>query len=155
MAIAAIVATELAADVLAEAARLELPRHACPRRCIPLESLIVDLRYKDCPIEAELAVPVRSAFVAMKHLAWTGRAAARDLVDLAGLAAIGAFDSEADRTVACLRGFGVQSAELEVIPEQTRRSWIADLVHQIGEPPEPDGALDEIRNTWADSLNWQ
>lgn len=39
VAIAAIVATELAADVLAEAARLELPRHACPRRWIIVDDI--------------------------------------------------------------------------------------------------------------------
>lgn len=124
------------------------------RRCIRVEHRTVDLRYTDLPNEAELTVPVRSSFVAMKHLAWADRAAPRDLVDLAGLAAIGAMDSEADAIVSCLRGFGVRPNDIDHLPDRTHRAWMVDLAHQMREPPEPDYALSTVQEAWSRALEW-
>lgn len=124
-------------------------------RCVQLERRSIDLRYNDLPNETELSVPVRSSFVAMKHLAWTDRAAPRDLVDLEGFAAIGALDGDADAIVSCLRGFGVRSHDIDRLPERTRRAWIVDLAHQMGQPPDPDHALGEVQKAWTRSLGWE
>ncbi|MDR9449905.1 MAG: nucleotidyl transferase AbiEii/AbiGii toxin family protein [Acidimicrobiia bacterium] len=120
-----------------------------------MERRNIDLRYTDLPDEIELTVPGRSSFVAMKHLAWTDRTAPRDLVDLAGFATLGALDGEADAIVNCLRGFGVRSHDIDRIPERTRRAWIVDLAHQMGEPPDPDHALSAVQEAWARSLGWE
>jgi hypothetical protein len=101
-----------------------------------------------------MTVPVRSSFVAMKHLAWADRTAPRDLVDLAAFAAIGALDGEADAIVKCLRGFSVNSRDIDRLPERTRRAWIVDLAHQMGQPPDPDHALSAVQEAWAHSLGW-
>ncbi len=123
-------------------------------RCVELERRDIDLRYTDLQQEAELTVPTRSSFVAMKHLAWADRTAPRDLVDLAGFASIGALDAEADAIVACLRGFGVNFRDIDRLPDRTRRAWIVDLAHQMGQPPDPDHALDAVQEAWARSLGW-
>jgi len=123
-------------------------------RCVELERRNIDLRYTDFRQDAELTVPVRSSFVAMKHLAWADRAAPRDLADLAGFAAIGALDGEADAIVTCLRGFGVNFRDIDHLPERTRRAWIGDLAHQMGQPPDPDQALSTVRQAWTRSLGW-
>jgi len=123
-------------------------------RCVELERRSIDLRYTDLRQDAELTVPVRSSFVAMKHLAWADRTAPRDLVDLAGFAAIGALDGDADAIVKCLRGSGVNSHDIDRIPQRTRRAWIVDLAHQMGHPPDPDHALSTIQEAWARSLGW-
>ncbi len=124
-------------------------------RCVNSERRNIDLRYSDLPNDTELTVPGRSAFVALKHLAWTDRAAPRDLVDLAGLAAIGAFDDEADTIVNCLRGFGVRSHDVDRLPDRTRRAWIVDLAHQMGQLPDPDQALSVVQDAWARSQRWK
>ena len=123
-------------------------------RCVELERRKIDLRYTDLRQETELTVPVRSSFAAMKHLAWADRTAPRDLVDLAGFAAIGALDGEADAIVNCLRGFGVNSRDVDRLPERARRVWIVDLAHQMGQPPDPDHALSAVQEAWAHSLGW-
>jgi len=128
---------------------------AVHHRCVRLERRRIDLRYGDLSDETGLTVPTRSSFVAMKHLAWSERAAPRDLVDLAGFAAVGALDGEADTIVACLRGFGVRSHDVDCLPERARRAWIVDLAHQMGQPPDPDHALGAVREAWARSLGWE
>lgn len=128
---------------------------AVHHRCVRLERRRIDLRYNDLPKEIDLTMPTRSSFVALKHLAWTDRAAPRDLVDLEGFVAVGALDGEADTIVACLRGFGVRSHDVDRLPERTRRAWIVDLAHQMGQPPDPDHALGAVREAWAHSLGWE
>jgi predicted nucleotidyltransferase component of viral defense system len=123
-------------------------------RCVELECRNIDLRYTDLQQDAELRVPARSSFVAMKHLAWADRTAPRDLVDLAAFAAIGALDGEADAIVNCLRGFGVKSRDTDRLPGRTRRAWIVDLAHQMRRPPDPDHALSAVQEAWARSLGW-
>lgn len=123
-------------------------------RCVRVERRLVALRYTDIPDQVELTVPVRASFVAMKHLAWTDRSAPRDLVDLAGLAAIGAMDHEANGIVECLRGLGPRPSDIDRVPERTQRAWIVDLAHQMGEPPDPERALGDVRQAWADCLGW-
>jgi len=124
-------------------------------RCVQSERRNIDLRYTDLPGEIELTVPDRPSFVAMKHVAWTDRQAPRDLVDLAGFATLRALDGEADAIVNCLRGFGVRSHDIDRIPERTRRAWIVDLAHQMGQPPDPDHALSAVQEAWARSLGWE
>lgn len=123
--------------------------------CVATERRAIELRYGDLDqSNATLTVPVRSSFVAMKHLAWAERAAPRDLVDLVALAEGGAFDRDADATVRCIRGFGVRRDEFQSIPQRTRRAWQADLARQMGQPPDPGRALSTVRSEWGRSLGW-
>lgn len=124
-------------------------------RCISTEPGTVRLHYGDLPDEVTLRTPTLVAFSAMKHLAWVDRHAPRDLVDLLGLARIGGLTSSADRIVACLRGFGVRYHDVDTIPPSTRRSWHADLDHQMRQVPEPDEALAHVRDAWTRGLSWE
>jgi hypothetical protein len=125
------------------------------RRCIRVERRAIALRYGDLPDQAELLVPDRSSLVALKHMAWAERMAPRDLVDLNGLASIGAIDIDAESVVECLRGSGVRPAEYGRIGDGARRAWEADLAHQMTDPPDPDTALARVRQAWAGALRWQ
>jgi len=123
--------------------------------CVSTERRAIELRYGDLDqSKAILTVPVRSSFVAMKHLAWAERAAPRDLVDLVALAEGGAFDRDVDATVRCIRGFGVRRDEFRSIPQRTRNAWQTDLAHQMGHPPDPGRALSTVRSEWGRSLGW-
>jgi predicted nucleotidyltransferase component of viral defense system len=124
------------------------------RRCIEHGPRDVVLRYADLPGSTEMAVPSVAGFAAMKHLAWVDRAAPRDLVDLMGLAKVGGLDRQADSVINCLRGFGVRWHELAEVPTRTRTSWDTDLRHQMSLVPDPEEALDEVREGWARSLKW-
>lgn len=121
-------------------------------RCISTEPGTVHLHYDDLPDEVTLRTPTLDAFGAMKHLAWVDRHTPRDLVDLMGLAQIGALTSSTDRIVTCLRGFGVRYRDLDTIPPSTRRSWHADLDQQMRRVPEPDDALAQVRDAWIRGL---
>jgi predicted nucleotidyltransferase component of viral defense system len=60
----------------------------------PVQASPLVQRYSDAPA-ATLVVPTHAAFAAWKTVAWTDRAAPRDLFDLWSLAGIGAIDGEA------------------------------------------------------------
>ena len=123
-------------------------------RCLPLENHSIDLRYSDVPDPIELLVPERSSFAATKHLAWVERHAPRDLVDLAGLAALGALNTQADKHIECVRGFGVGAHEVRELPRRTHEAWAADLGHQMGNVPDPYATFEAVRRGWADGLGW-
>jgi len=124
-------------------------------KCVPLEHRRIDLRYKDLANPVEYRVPTLASFTAMKHLAWTDRKAPRDLVDLAGLAAMDALNSEADSVVACLRGSPVRKYDVDSIPDSTRRAWDFDLANQMRAVPDADQAIQDVRSGWARGLGWE
>lgn len=117
----------------------------------PLEHRFADLRYSDAGT-AELWVPTRSAFAAMKTLAWADRHAPRDLADLAELARTGGFDIDAARLVHDMRGVWPRPHLFDSLPRATRDSWVTDLAHQMAEVPDPDECLGIAREAWAVAL---
>ena len=81
----------------------------------PVERRQLEMRYADAP-SVEMVVPTRSAFAAMKTLAWADRHAPRDLADLAALAELGALDLTAADLVADMGGWRPTAAMFEHIP---------------------------------------
>lgn len=113
----------------------------------PVERRPLEMRYADTP-PAELVVPTRPAFVAMKTLAWADRHAPRDLADLAALAALGAFDAFAASLVVDMAGWSPGAATFDRVPPATRAEWSAALTHQMAIVPDPDECLQEVRVAW-------
>jgi hypothetical protein len=114
----------------------------------PVERRRLDMRYADAPA-MEMTVPTRSAFTAMKTLAWADRHAPRDLADLAALAELGAFDPAGAALVADLGGWLPIPAIFDHVPDATRSAWAVDLDHQMARTPDPDTCLEKVRSGWA------
>jgi hypothetical protein len=114
----------------------------------PVERRKLVMRYADAPAAA-LTVPTRSAFAAMKTLAWADRHAPRDLADLAALAELGAFDVAGATLVADMGGWHPIPAMFDHVPDATRAAWAVDLNHQMATPPDPDTCLEAVRSAWA------
>lgn len=95
----------------------------------PFEHFDLQQRYADCE-PARLMIPSLDAFIAWKTIAYVDRRAARDLWDLAALAAQGPFKENAGRL---LTRFGQSSSlptpsTFPAAPDQA--SWERDLAHQ-------------------------
>ncbi len=97
-------------------------------------------RYRDVP-ETKLTVPTLAAFAAMKTLAWVDRHAARDLYDLAGLAALGALGREAAELFGVAIGRPLATHDFSRIPFD----WDESLGHQTGNLPSAQECLDVVR----------
>jgi len=113
----------------------------------PLERRTVHMRYADVE-PLRLWVPTRTAFVAMKMLAWEDRHAPRDLADLAALAELGAIDSDVPTLLRHVIGRTVPPAEFTRMPEATRRGWATQLDHQMANAPDPDECLARVHEAW-------
>lgn len=117
----------------------------------PLERRELELRYGDAGT-AEMWVPTRSAFAAMKTLAWADRHAPRDLADLAQLASTGGFDLNTARLVYDMSGTWPRPHLFSSLPGPTRDSWATDLAHQMLVLPGPDDCLQIAAEAWAAAL---
>jgi len=106
----------------------------------------VQLRYSDLPESVPLIVPTASAFAAMKLMAWTFRAAPRDIYDLAALAEAGMIDHAALRSVDTITGHTPTSRSItNVAMGQVRDEWSAELDHQLGDPKSFDECVALVR----------
>jgi hypothetical protein len=114
----------------------------------PVERRPLEMRYADAE-QVDLVVPTRSAFAAMKTLAWADRHAPRDLADLAALAELGALDPAGADLVADMAGWRPTPAMFQHIPDQTRAAWSVDLAHQMAALPDPDRCLETVRTAWS------
>lgn len=115
----------------------------------PTEARPVDLRYRDLPASADLAVPTLTAFAAMKTIAWLDRHTARDLYDLAGLAGIGALNAEAAALIRRMVGW---SPTPQMFASMPPLDWTAQLAHQTRTLPIAEQCLTEVRNVYARAL---
>ena len=95
----------------------------------PFASVQLEQRYSDAG-PAVLQVPTLPAFIAWKTSAYVDRRASRDLWDLASLAALGAYTSEAADLFSRLGIFTAPptDATLPVAPSEV--IWQHDLAHQ-------------------------
>jgi hypothetical protein len=95
-----------------------------------------------------LWAPTRTAFVAMKMLAWEDRRAPRDLADLAALTDLSAIDADVPVLLRHVIGRTVPPAEFTRMPEATRRGWATQLDHQMANAPDPDECLARVYGAW-------
>lgn len=140
----------LNADELAVRVHLIAPDEGLPTETVPIE-----LRYSDLPDSVSLRVPSRSALAAMKTGAYVDRAAPRDLVDLAGLADIGALNEEAARVLKDVFGMVVLRQEFDHVRPPTVRAWETELGRLMRKIPDPDACLRKVRNAYSEALGWE
>lgn len=117
----------------------------------PTEDRAVMLRYRDLPDTATLRVPTLESFAAMKTIAWADRRTARDLYDLAGLAARGALTVEAAAGVRRATGWRVTRQTLQASPAA---EWNTQLAHQTRTLPTARQCLDTVLHAYAKALEW-
>jgi predicted nucleotidyltransferase component of viral defense system len=117
----------------------------------PAEERAVTLRYADLPGGARLEVPTLESFAAMKTIAWADRRAARDLYDLAGLAALGALTAEVAARVHRATGWRVTRPTLQAPPAS---HWDTELAHQTRSLPTAQECLGTVLNAYAQALDW-
>ncbi len=110
-------------------------------RVVPTELHALEHRYGDVPVTS-MVVPTRAAFAAMKAAAWVDRRAARDLFDLAQLAAAGALDDDARALFRRLTGRQLRAYDLAVRPPG---DWQAQLAHQTRDLPTSEACLTAVR----------
>ena len=115
------------------------------------EDRAVTLRYSDLPGAAKLQVPMLESFAAMKTIAWADRRAARDLYDLAGLAARGALTADVAARVHRATGWRVTRQTLRVSPAS---NWDIQLAHQTRILPTAQRCLDTVLRSYAQALGW-
>lgn len=95
----------------------------------PFESVELEQRYSDAG-PAVLQVPTLPAFIAWKTSAFIDRRASRDLWDLAALAAMGAYTSEAADLFSRLGIFTSPPTESVFPAAPSEEIWVRDLAHQ-------------------------
>lgn len=114
----------------------------------PFEQYELQQRYSDCG-PARLMVPTFDAFIAWKTVTYLDRRAARDLWDLAAMAAQGPFTESARRL---LTRFGPSRslpspATFPAAPIQT--TWVRDLAHQTHLSLTAEKARDNVLLAWS------
>jgi predicted nucleotidyltransferase component of viral defense system len=115
------------------------------------EDRAVTLRYGDLPGMARLRVPTLESLAAMKTVAWADRRAARDLYDLAGLAALGALTADVASQVRRATGWTVTRQLLQHLPAS---DWDTQLAHQTRTLPTAERCLEILLNAYAQALDW-
>jgi predicted nucleotidyltransferase component of viral defense system len=118
----------------------------------PTELRPVVLRYRDLPPDLLLRTPTLAAFAAMKTVAWRDRHAARDLYDLAVLAAIDGLSEEVADLVR--RVSGVRVAPHDFV-ERQRLAWHEQLAHQTRLAATPEDCLRVVISAYGRALGWE
>jgi predicted nucleotidyltransferase component of viral defense system len=116
----------------------------------PTEPRVLVRRYRDVA-ETAMRVPTLTGFAMMKTLAWVDRHAARDLFDLAGLAALDALDVEAADLFRRSTGRSLVVHDFDRPPT----GWNASLRHQTGQLPSALACLHAVRRAYTNSLGWK
>ena len=87
----------------------------------------------------------------MKTIAWAGRRAARDLYDLAGLAALGALTADVAARVRRATGWSVTRQMLQTCPAA---NWDTQLAHRPRTLRSAERCLEIVLNSYAQALDW-
>jgi len=117
----------------------------------PTEHIEVGLRYRDVPAVVLMRSPTLPAFAAMKTVAWSGRRAARNLYDLAGLARIGALTRDATALVKSATGWIVTPSLFASVPVL---NWEIQLAHQTRILASVAQCLAKVSEAYAEALGW-
>lgn len=125
-----------------------------PDERLPSETVPIELHYSDLPENVPLRIPTRVALAAMKTGAYFDRAAPRDLVDLDGLADIGALDEEAARVLKDVFGMVVVRQEFQRVRPSTIEAWRGELERLMRDIPEPEDCLRRVREAYCRALGW-
>ncbi len=118
----------------------------------PTEVRPVALRYHDLPSDVPLRTSTLAAFAAMKTIAWRDRTTARDLFDLAALAAADALNEEAAELVWHVSGVRVAPYDFA---DQRHLAWHDQLAHQTRLAVTPQECLRVVRLAYGRSLGWE
>ena len=110
------------------------------------EDRAISLRYGDLPATTMLRVPTLESFAAMKTIAWIDRRAARDLYDLAGLAALGALTADVAARVRRATGWPVTR---QILQASAAADWDTQLAHQTRVLPSAEQCLDTVVGAYA------
>jgi predicted nucleotidyltransferase component of viral defense system len=113
-------------------------------RRFPTELVSLEERYRDVA-PTRLWVPTLPAFAVMKASAWCDRHAARDLFDLAGLAALGALGRPAQAIAADALGRPIRGHDFRCRPPA---DWTLQLAHQTSSLPEPVPIMADVGQAW-------
>jgi predicted nucleotidyltransferase component of viral defense system len=120
----------------------------------PTELREVALRYHDLTESVPMRTPTRAGFAGMKTAAWDDRHAERDLYDLAGLARIGALDTESAELFEHATGRTVQPHMFSRLPNHGF-DWDGQLSHQCSSPPPALACLNQVRAAYGGALGWE
>jgi hypothetical protein len=115
----------------------------------PFESIELEQRYSDAGC-AVLQVPTLPAFVAWKTTTYIDRRASRDLWDLAALAAVGAYTSEAADLFSRHGIFTSLPTESSLPPAPSEEIWQRDLAHQTPLNISAAEARSAVLQAWRD-----
>lgn len=115
----------------------------------------VELTYSDLPESVPLVTPTLVAFYALKAAAFEDRHLERDLFDLAGLARIGAIDSDALDALRTFRGTGPTPWMYQDDRAPDPRAWEVALAHQTRAPGDPRQAIASVREVLAAAGAWK
>lgn len=113
----------------------------------PVQQRSLVQRYSDAP-PATLVVPTRPAFAAWKTVAWSDRAASRDLFDLWSLASIDAIDSEAAALFAKHGPTNKPPHKSFFVKAPDEAAWRRDLSSQTRLQVSAAEALAVVRQAW-------
>jgi predicted nucleotidyltransferase component of viral defense system len=133
--------------------RLQLVVRDAGYRRYPTWPTPVVLRYEDLPPSVVLSCPTMDGAAAMKLVAWTERAAARDLCDLFGFADMRLLAGEA-LVIARQAAWPVQPHHFDDAHLPSADAWNAALRHQMARVPDREQALDRVRETVATLAGW-
>lgn len=122
---------------------------------LPVDRQPVQLSYSGLPATVELTVPTLVAFGAMKTMAYTDRWLPRDLVDLRGLAALGALTLEAADLLRRIWGYSIVRHDFDKVRPRTAEAWETELAHLMANVPSPEECLAPVRAAWAATMRWE
>lgn len=116
----------------------------------PFDSFELDQRYSDAG-PAVLQVPTLPAFIAWKTTTYIDRRAARDLWDLASLAAMGAYPREAAELFIRLGIFTSAPTDSTWPAAPAEEVWQRDLAHQTRLHVSAADARSAVLQAWSDA----
>ncbi|WP_031466029.1 nucleotidyl transferase AbiEii/AbiGii toxin family protein [Sciscionella sediminilitoris] len=114
----------------------------------PVEPQAITQRYSDTP-PATLNVPTAPAFTAWKTVAWTQRAASRDLYDLWLLARLGLITADAAELFKRFGPTNRPPADTLFTDAPEEPTWTRELAGQTRLNVTATAALNEVRQAWS------
>jgi predicted nucleotidyltransferase component of viral defense system len=130
---------------------LDLDRGHADWKWWPVEERAIMTRYSDVSTSCVLRVPTQGAFAGMKTVAFADRCAARDLYDLAAMARLRAITPDVAELVRLVTGVPPTAHWFD---GASVADWEAQLAHQTISLPTARDCLREVRDAFAEALDW-